>query len=323
MRLRDLVTALANRSALIIGDVMLDEYVWGHVERISPEAPVPVVRVDARTCRPGGAANVATNIAAFGSHVLLCGVVGDDLPGQSLRQALMSDSVTLQAGLVVESGRPTTVKARVVAQNQQIIRLDEESDTDIDPLTEDEILRWCDAHLSSVQVCILSDYAKGVLTNRLTQSLIRSAKARKIPVVVDPKGRVFDKYRSATVVTPNTREARMAMADSREPLDVVARRLLDLLDGADLLITRGADGMSVYRASGQTFHMPAQARQVSDLTGAGDTVVATVALALAARGTLEDAAHLANHAAGLVVGKFGTATVTIAEMLETLSHLPG
>ena len=319
--LQDILAAFPGKRVLVIGDVMLDEYIWGEVRRISPEAPVPVVKTQRRTYRPGGAGNAAANIAALGGLPLLCGVVGQDAMISQLVQALAENGVTINDGLIPSPDRPTTVKSRIVAQDQQMLRLDIETQQPISSHVEDAVLAWCKQHIDRTNVCILSDYAKGVLTGRVCQEIIGLVRSKNLPVVVDPKGQDYCKYAGATVVTPNAHEAAIATNHlTNAPFDLghTAQYLLDQLAEASLLITQGAEGMSLYRHGQPRLHIPAKARNVYDVTGAGDTVVATLALALAAGAALEQAAHLANLAAGIVVGKFGTATVTRDELLAAI-----
>jgi rfaE bifunctional protein kinase chain/domain len=317
----DIISAFSGQSILVVGDVMLDEYIWGDVRRISPEAPVPVVETRQRTYRPGGAGNVAANIGALGGLPLLCGVVGADPPAEQLAQALALDRPGIVVGLIRSPSQPTTVKSRIVAHGQQMLRLDTEANRPIPPEAENMVLAWCDQRMAQATACVLSDYAKGVLTERVCRALIELARARGLPVVVDPKGRDYGKYAGATVVTPNTHEAAVALGLAPGAMldaDRAAEALLGLLPGTSLLITHGAAGMSLYRAGQPRVHIPARTRPVYDVTGAGDTVVATLALAVAAGAPLERAAVIANAAAGIVVGKVGTATVALDELRDAL-----
>ena len=311
-----LIAAFGQQPILIVGDVMLDEYIWGDVRQISPEAPVPVVQVRRRSCRPGGAGNVAANIAALGGAALLCGVVGDDAAAEQLAEALAADGVAV-AELIRAPGRPTTVKSRVIAHSQQMLRLDSEADRPLTPATAAAIVAWCAAAVERAGVCVLSDYAKGMLTPDVCQALVALARARGIPVVVDPKGHDYRKYAGATVITPNSGELALAVNQPPdEPFDVerAARALCEQLPGTSLLVTRGAEGMTLYRDGAGALQIAAHARTVYDVTGAGDTVVAALALALAAGAPLEQAALLANAAAGVAVSKIGTATVSQDEL---------
>lgn len=315
--LDDLVAALPGHCILIMGDMMLDEYIWGEVRRISPEAPVPVVEVRRSTYAPGGAANVAANVASLGGRALLGGIVGRDPQAEKLREALQQRGVHAE-GLVVDDERPTTTKTRVIAHNQQVVRVDSEQRTPLRIELEDVLLGWVTRRLGDADACILSDYDKSVVSPRLAERFIRLVREAGKPVIVDPKGTNYTKYRGATVVTPNVREAERALnheINGGADLAEVGRQLSAILEGSALLITRGPEGMSLFLNGAQAIHIPAVARNVFDVTGAGDTVVSTLALALAAGATLGQAGRLANRAAGVVVGKFGTATVTIEELL--------
>lgn len=315
--LTDLVAAMRGHSVLILGDVMLDEYVWGEVRRISPEAPVPVVEARRRTYTPGGAANVAANVAMLGGRVYLGSVIGRDASGECLRQLLIEHGVEV-SGLIESAERPTTTKTRILAHNQQIARVDTEERCAVNGESEDALANWLAAQIANAEVCIVSDYGKGVVSARLTQVLIQTARQANKPVVVDPKGTDYSKYRGATLVTPNVFEAERAanLEISQDGnLTQIVGRLRSTLDDSALLITRGAEGMSLFMSGGAPIHVPAIARQVFDVTGAGDTVIGTLALALAAGAPMETAVRLANIAAGIVVGKVGTAAVTPEELV--------
>jgi D-glycero-beta-D-manno-heptose-7-phosphate kinase len=320
-RLADAVDGLAGVRAVAVGDLMLDEYVWGDVRRISPEAPVPVVDVQGRSHVPGGAGNVAAGVIALGGSVTLGGVVGEDEHGARLRAALAERGVRCE-GVLTANGRMTTTKTRVIAHSQQVVRTDVEHRQPLEGDLEARLVEWGTEALGDADVLILSDYAKGVLTPGATPRLIEQARSREIPVVVDPKGVDYTKYRGATILTPNVHDAERAATypvESYDDLLIVAARLLELLPGASLLITRGADGMTLATGD-RAIDVAAEARDVYDVTGAGDTVVAALAVALAAGLDLEDAVRLANAAAGVVVGKVGTATVTLDELRDRLEH---
>ncbi len=301
--------------ALVLGDVMLDEYVWGEVERISPEAPVPVVEIRSRTRAPGGAANAAAGTAALGCTAHLIGVVGDDDAAASLRAALEETGV--EAGsLVVDSGRSTTIKTRVVAHAQQVVRTDSESREALSAAVEAALIGSIRELIDDADVLIVSDYGKGVVTAEVAAEAIGSAAKAGKPVVVDSKGVHFEKYRGATVLTPNAHDAGRATnihIESDADLDAAAQRLAEACGDAALLITRGSAGMNLYW-QGEPIHIPTEAREVYDVTGAGDTVVATLGAALGAGLPLPEAVRLANTAAGIVVGKIGTSTVTNDEL---------
>jgi D-beta-D-heptose 7-phosphate kinase/D-beta-D-heptose 1-phosphate adenosyltransferase len=319
----NLLTAFSSARVLIVGDIILDEYLWGDVRRISPEAPVPVVEIRARTLAPGGAANVASNVVSLTGNALLGGVVGCDPQAQQLEELLRSQGVD-PSGVIADGQRVTTTKTRLLAHSQQVVRMDSEQRMPLSPLIEESLLRWVDRHVPEVQACILSDYGKGVVSPRVAEHVIYRSRQAGKPMIVDPKGTQYAKYRGATLVKPNIHEVEQIWKeDSQDTTGLVdaARYLIDLLQGAAVLITRGAEGMSLFRAGCAPKHITAVARQVFDVTGAGDTVVSTLALALAARGTLDQAVDLANLAAGVAVGKRGTARVLLDEVRESaLSH---
>jgi D-beta-D-heptose 7-phosphate kinase/D-beta-D-heptose 1-phosphate adenosyltransferase len=317
--LTQLVAAFAGKHVVIVGDVMLDEYVWGRVRRISPEAPVPVVEVEQRTYRPGGAANTAANVLGLGGRALLGSVAGVDRAGEQLRDLLLAQGAEAH-GLLGDPGRRTTTKTRVVAHSQQVVRLDDEHRTTLPAALEDQLLGWAEAQQSRADVFLLSDYAKGVVTPRLAGRFIQLARQAGKPVLVDPKGTDFLKYRGATVLKPNLHEVeRFLNRELHGESDVLeaGARLLEVLPGSAVLVTRGAQGMTLFREGRPPVHVASAARSVFDVTGAGDTVAGTLALALAAGAPLEQAAAVAARAAGIVVGKVGTAHVTPAELLDT------
>lgn len=302
---------------MVVGDVMLDEYLMGHVRGISPEAPVPVVEIRERTCVPGGAGNVAANLASLGCNVRLCGAVGMDESAAKLYE-LFATLPHISVYFARCQDRPTTTKTRILSQSQQMLRADREERHPISPTAEAELLQYVQQHMKNLHACVLSDYAKGVLTDTLLQSLIALCRKANIPIIVDPKGHHYARYQGASVVTPNTAEANLAAENEEETLaleQVAARLQQEIGDGA-LLITRGPQGMSLFQPGAPPTHISAQARTIYDVTGAGDTVVAVLALMLASGLDLLSAAQLANYAAGIVVGKVGTACVTIDELLN-------
>ncbi|MBI1922668.1 D-glycero-beta-D-manno-heptose-7-phosphate kinase [Candidatus Poribacteria bacterium] len=317
--LGEVVARFSSKKVLVLGDVMLDEYIWGTVSRISPEAPVPVVEVERVSYMPGGTANVAMNIASLGGKVYLSGVVGDDEAGDRIK-ALFSNGVNIE-GLRVDAKRPTTLKTRVIAHNQQVVRVDRERrEPIVEPIIQ-ELLAYTLDTLPGVDVLLISDYAKGVTVPALLKQVIAVAKAHGKPVVVDPKGQDYTKYKGATVITPNRLEAEVAV--NHKITDVasliwVGQGLLHQTECKAVLITRGEEGMSLFEQNGGVIHLSAMAREVYDVTGAGDTVVGTLALGLATGADLVDCARVANYAAGIVVGKVGTAVVTMEELLRVL-----
>jgi D-beta-D-heptose 7-phosphate kinase/D-beta-D-heptose 1-phosphate adenosyltransferase len=306
---------------LVLGDVMLDRFVYGSVERISPEAPIPVMAVEREVDMPGGAANVVRNAASMGAASLLIGVAGEDAAAADLR-AQLALMPTIDARLITDPSRPTTVKIRFVADRQQMLRADRERRAALSDEVAGRVLAACLEALGGVDVVVLSDYAKGVLSDALTHAVIAAATAAGKPVIVDPKSRSFAKYAGASVLTPNRHELELACGHAcltDEQVVAGARRWLDAGVCAYLVVTRGAQGMSVVSASAAA-HFPAVAREVFDVSGAGDTAVAALALGLAAGGEMLDAANLANVAAGLVVAKLGTAVVSSGEIVSAVTQ---
>ena len=303
---------------LVVGDVMLDRYWSGPTMRISPEAPVPVVKVEHNEERPGGAANVALNIAALGAKARLLGLTGDDEAATALQDKMQG--VGVDCDFVRLSSHPTITKLRVMSRNQQLLRLDFEDSFgphDAAPLTEK-----ARAALVHAGVIVLSDYAKGALTQ--VQALIQAANAVGVPVLVDPKGCDFEKYRGATLLTPNMTEFEAVVGKVKDEQELVARgrELIKKFDFKALLVTRSEHGMTLIHADEHELHLPAQAHEVFDVTGAGDTVIATLATALAAGLHLDEACALANVAASIVVGKLGTSTVSAIELANVLYGTP-
>lgn len=319
-RTKKLLDSMAQRRVLVLGDVMLDEFIWGRVARISPEAPVPVVEVTRQSFHLGGAGNVAGNVVALGGQATLVGVVGDDDAGRRVRAELEARGV--QAALAVDRGtRPTTLKTRIVAHHQQVVRADRELAQDVAGDLERELLARLVMALPGCQALLVSDYQKGVVTPRVMQAVRRLAAKHRLPVLVDPKVNHQALYRQVSVVTPNQSEAEQIagrVIKNAEDLAAVGQRLLRLLRCQAVLITRGEHGLSLFESGRRPVHVPTAAREVYDVTGAGDTVIATLALALAAGAPLGDAARLANHAAGVVVGKLGTATTSPDELLAAV-----
>jgi rfaE bifunctional protein kinase chain/domain len=308
---------------LVVGDVMLDKYLWGDVKRISPEAPVPVVNLKQTSYIAGGAANVAANIAGLGARPFLVGVVGDDAEGCMLPEVLAGTNVSTDH-LVKLSNRQTTVKTRVIAHNQQILRIDRETTLE---LSEDDLeIVWqkIESLLSVISIIVVSDYNKGFLSGKLLSRLITQAKAKGISVLIDPKGRDYNKYRGATVITPNKFEAadicRLDGFGEKEILQA-GNELISKLEVSALLITRGEEGMTLFEEGKMPVHLEAQARHVYDVTGAGDTVIASLAVALGAGESFAEAAELANTAAGLVVSEVGTTAVNIETLKNTFKVL--
>lgn len=295
---------------------MLDRYWWGDVTRISPEAPVPVVKLNRSSLALGGAANVAVNIAGLGAHAVLVGCNGTDV------EADLFDSILIEKGIdpyniVRTSERPTTTKTRVIAHSQQVARIDQESTDSLSEEAEDRVLAKVKPLLDSVDAVVLSDYAKGVLSDRILSTVITRCKELQKPVLIDPKGRSFTKYSGCTIITPNRREAAEACGldeDSKDVVKMAGKSLLNDLAIDAVLITEGEEGMTLFQQDLEDFHIPTAARAVYDVTGAGDTVIATLASVVAAGSDLETAARLANLGAGIVVEQVGTSAISATEL---------
>jgi D-beta-D-heptose 7-phosphate kinase/D-beta-D-heptose 1-phosphate adenosyltransferase len=322
--LAGIVRHFGRARVLVIGDVILDRYRIGDAHRLSPEAPIPVLRPSRRHDTPGGAANVAMNVVTLGGHAVLAGVIGDDEAGQAVSQ-LVGDKAQIDGALIVAPGRPTTCKTRFIAGAQQLLRLDEETTAPLDEATAAALLRRIDAALPGSDVVILSDYAKGVLCDAVLGPLLTLIAVHGKPVIADPKRPDFRAYRGVTVLTPNELEVRVATHIDAE-FDAEADRAgcvaLGATGGDAVLVTRSAKGLTLVRRGRPTMHFAARAREVADVSGAGDTLVAALAVALAAGAGLPEAAMLANVTAGISVGKTGTATVAQAELLNAL-HFDG
>jgi D-beta-D-heptose 7-phosphate kinase/D-beta-D-heptose 1-phosphate adenosyltransferase len=320
-RLDALVRRFARVRILVVGDLMLDRFVWGRVERISPEAPVPVVHVTREDARPGGAGNVVSNVRALGGKAAVSGLVGDDGAGKLLTR-MLADLGATTSGLVVDRHRPTIEKTRIIAHHQQVVRLDREDAGDdgaarAGARVRDHVLR----ERARADVIVLSDYNKGVIGAELLDALAAAHRRDPFRWVVDPKRENFARYRRVSLVKPNREEAAAASGipiHDRASLRRAGARLLDQWEAEAVLISRGEEGMALFKRGGSVEEFPTVAREVFDVTGAGDTVIATCALALGAGGTPEEATVLANHAAGVVVGKIGTATVTAQELRAAL-----
>ncbi len=319
-RANEILDTIRDRRIVVLGDVMLDEFVWGDVTRISPEAPVPVVDVRRESSHLGGAANVLANLVALGARGSVVGVVGNDAAGERLRLSLngMNES---RSSLIVDVARPSTTKTRIVAHNQLVVRADRELRTPVSPEIEDQIISKLKESLAGASAFVVSDYDKGVVTPRILAEVLPFAYER-LPVLIDPKLRNFDSYRPATLITPNHHEAlRMSNTedDSNEGLQNAAKVIQQRLACDAVLITRGDKGMMLLDSNNQPAYVKTAAREVYDVTGAGDTVIAALAVGLAAGATLIEAAAFANQAAGIVVGKVGTATATIDELRDVFS----
>jgi len=318
------VEALRQSQVLCIGDLMLDTFVEGTVERISPEAPIPVLRIKNESVMPGGVGNVARNLSALGAGVHLISVVGNDEAGKKLRR-LFNEVESVLPHLLEAKGRQTTIKTRYIAGGQQILRSDRESTSEVTYGLQDVIFSLAKEALNACGAVVLSDYQKGVLSPEVIKKIIALAGKSNKPVIIDPKGRDFSRYRGASLLTPNLNELATAtnlpVGEDKEVAQA-ANKLMESCGIASVLATRGAEGLTIVRGAkgSQPEHFPAMAREVSDVSGAGDTVVATLAAALSVGHDLSAAAQLANVAAGIVVGKAGTAVVHSSELLGALRH---
>jgi D-beta-D-heptose 7-phosphate kinase/D-beta-D-heptose 1-phosphate adenosyltransferase len=319
IRVTEILNALRDRNVVVLGDVMLDEFVWGDVTRISPEAPVPVVDVRRESVHLGGAANVLANLLALGARGTVVGVIGADEAGKRLRENLRLLGSADENNLLVDEARPSTIKTRIIAHSQLVVRADRESRLPVNEKLENRIIDRLKEAMRAADAFVVSDYDKGVVTPRILSEILPFAYER-VPVLVDPKLRNFVHYRPATLVTPNHHEA-LRMSNSEDHSDDGSHQAAKLIReklGCDaVLITRGDRGMMLLEADGQPVYVKTAAREVYDVTGAGDTVIAALAAALATGATMVEAATLANHAAGIVVAKVGTATATADELIAT------
>jgi D-beta-D-heptose 7-phosphate kinase/D-beta-D-heptose 1-phosphate adenosyltransferase len=311
---------------LVVGDVMMDRFIWGKVSRISPEAPVPVVLFEREDLILGGAANVVNNIHSLGGDVSICGVVGNDEYGKIILEKINEIGVKTD-GIFEEKGRRTTVKTRIIAHQhpyqQQLARIDRETTDHSKPYTSQSLLKFLSENIDHFDGIIISDYGKGVMTKKLSQAIIQKAKRYKKFVMVDPKPKNFSFYKGATLITPNAKEAGDASGvpvTDLPSLKKAGRILLDKSKCNVLIITQGEEGMTVFESFQNSFPVPTVAKDVYDVTGAGDTVIGTLALAWGAGAKVKEAAMLANYAAGIVVGKMGTATATREELIRVIKR---
>lgn len=316
--LRPLLERFKSLRILVLGDFMLDQFLWGRVDRISPEAPVPVVDVDRESFALGGAGNVVMNINAMGAQAMPLGFTGVDNAGDRIRQLLQQAGI--QPENMIRSSRPTTVKTRIIAHQQQVVRVDREDRTFIDHEMQQQLIQGFNQLLAEADAVLISDYSKGTITPDLLKTILPAARNAGKAVCLDPKIRHFSSYTPVTVITPNQAEASSLLGYpivTQQDLEEAGRRILKLIDCKALLITRGERGMALFSNETLTL-VPTQAREVYDVTGAGDTVISSLCLALAAGAEMLAAVQLANIAAGIVVGKIGTATVSPQELLDSI-----
>lgn len=317
-RLIELINNFHTARVLIIGDIILDKYAYGNASRLSPEAPVLIIKMTKETCVPGGAANSAHNIATLGGSAHVIGLIGNDDAGGTMKELLHEKKVNIE-GLVTDNSRSTIVKTRVVAQNQQLLRIDREEDHTISTDEEEKIISSFKKSVGSADVVLISDYNKGLMTLAVARAIITECGRLGKKVIVDTKQNDTSLYKGAYLITPNLKEASdIAKIEPRS--DEKIREIGNILTSmfsAHILITRGKEGMTLFKDE-KIEHLPTKAQEVFDVSGAGDTVASVIALTLAARGSLEEAMILANHAAGIVVGKFGTATTSPEELISAL-----
>jgi D-beta-D-heptose 7-phosphate kinase/D-beta-D-heptose 1-phosphate adenosyltransferase len=305
---------------LIVGDIMLDRYWWGSVNRISPEAPVPVVTLDKTSLLAGGAANVAANVAGLGAKPYLVGVIGEDSEAKMFTEVLREANI-LSSFLVSLKNRRTTVKTRIVAHNQHVVRIDQENTRVLSKKEEEIVLKKIETIIDEVDIVIISDYAKGLITEKITERLITKTVSQQKKILVDPKGKNYSKYRGATLLTPNQKEAVQATNLNEYEKDSVEKSgkiLLESLSVEALVITLGEKGMTLFQKNKEIAHLKAFARKVYDVTGAGDTVIASLAVMLASGADFKEAARIANISAGLVVEQIGTTAISLENLRNVL-----
>ena len=313
-KMKKIINNFKTKKILVLGDLMLDKYIWGNVARISPEAPVPVVEVHKDSSCLGGAGNAANSLESLGAFPLLAGIVGDDGEGQWIKE-----NVPDSRGIFIDTSRPTTVKTRIIAHHQQVVRVDLEKKSPISSKMEKQIIKFLKEE--SFDGILISDYNKGTLSRSLVSQTLSYAKRKKIPVFVDPKFENFFHYSPVTLIAPNHYEATRIVhleCTTDSQVEKAGQKILERISAPYLIIKRGEHGMSVFEKGKKVRHIPTGAKEVYDITGAGDTVIATASLVLLSGSSIMDAAVLANAAAGIVVGKIGTATVTAEELLSSL-----
>lgn len=321
-RLEQLFGEFNGKRIAVVGDLMVDRYFWGTVNRISPEAPVPVVEVDSQSTRLGGAANVANNVSSLGGIPIMIGVTGNDDGGHLLKK-LIEESGFPAAGLVVDAARPTTIKTRVIAHHQHVVRIDHEVKEDISEAIQAQILRVLKNELPSLDAIILEDYNKGVIVGGLIKEIVALARSKGIIVTVDPKFNNFFEYKNVTVFKPNRKESEEALGrrlHDRAAVEQAGRDILKKLDAENILLTLGEEGMSLFERSGSVTHVSTQAKKVADVSGAGDTVISTLTMCLAAGAGIREAASLANIAGGVVCGEVGIVPIDKGSLFNAITE---
>ncbi|WP_299982329.1 D-glycero-beta-D-manno-heptose-7-phosphate kinase [Desulfobacula sp.] len=312
-----------NVKALVIGDLMIDEYLWGSVDRISPEAPVPVVCVEEESHALGGAGNVIHNLVAMGAEVIAIGTAGTGKAGQMIFEKLEDLGIETD-GIISEPQRPTTRKTRVIASSQQVLRIDKEIRKDINADTLEKLIKIIEIKIADADLLILSDYDKGLITRELIQQIVKLARKHNVLTMADPKSLNFSKYEQVSTLTPNRKEASLAAnmdIKSEKDLFAAGQKIMDRVKLARLLITCGKDGMALFEKGKKPYTIESRARQVFDVSGAGDTVISLLGLGLAIGATFKESASIANAAAGIVVAKVGTATASIDELKQALADI--
>jgi rfaE bifunctional protein kinase chain/domain len=319
-RLEELFHQFIGKRIAVVGDLMLDRYFWGTVNRISPEAPVPVVEIESESARLGGAANVANNIKSLGGEPLLIGTIGDDNSGAILRELVEQSGFCLD-GLIVDSSRPTTVKTRVIAHGQHVVRIDREVRKDITREIQQQILDVLYQNLPSLNGVIIEDYNKGVIVRELIADIVQHAREHNVLVTADPKFNNFFAFKHVTVFKPNRKEVEEALGVrliNDEHVEAAGKEILSRLEAESVLLTRGEKGMSLFESDGTVTHVPTKARKVADVSGAGDTVISTLTIALAAGASLREAASLANFAGGVVCGEVGIVPIDLNSLKSAI-----
>ncbi|MCD6329606.1 MAG: D-glycero-beta-D-manno-heptose-7-phosphate kinase [Candidatus Cloacimonetes bacterium] len=319
-KLKDILTKIQSKKVLVVGDLMLDHYIIGDVDRISPEAPVQVVKVEKEKFGPGGAANVAQNIKALGAEPIIIGTVGNDQTGEKLRQIFRDNGIS-DEGIFFNIQHPTTQKTRVIARNQQLVRIDFENDDEIDGEVYNEIKKYAQKITPDIDGIILQDYNKGLLTKELIHLFTSLAKKHHKFIGVDPKAKNFFEYQNVTFFKPNKHEAEKNLQyeiKSDEDLNIIAKKLMDKLNCKYVVITLGSKGMFICDDQNQSWQIPTFSQEVYDVSGAGDTVISTLMLAITANCDIKTASIIANHAAGVVCGKVGAATASPQEIMRSL-----
>ena len=319
-RLEEIQNRFAGKRIAVVGDLMLDRYFWGTVSRISPEAPVPVVEVDEESTRLGGAANVANNIASLGGVPMMFGVVGRDI-GADILKSLIAGNGFPTGGIIIDNSRPTTIKTRVIAHGQHVVRIDQEEKVDLNADMQAKVLAGLENQIATLDGIILEDYNKGVLTKGLIKSVIALAKDHKKTITVDPKFNNFFEYHGVSVFKPNRKEAEEALGrrlHAFQDMEIAARELFTRLHAENVLLTLGENGMPLLERNGSLAHVETKARNVADVSGAGDTVIATLTMAMAAGASIRESAALANYAGGIVCGEVGIVPIDKNMLVQTI-----